>query len=98
MRVVMLVICFINSMFYKNYIMKIIEVENEVYGLYTNNFENYLMSDENYNLLVDEKKMKNYFESKQIKIQFINNTSFKVKVKNWEKVYNFYMVKNDGDK
>jgi len=98
MRIVMVFICFINSMFYKDYTMKIIEVENEVYNLYINDFEDYLMIDENYNLIIDEEKLQNYFASRKMEIQFINNTCFEVKIKKWKKIYNFYMVINNGDK
>lgn len=97
-RFFMLFIAFFMCLYFFEYIKKVTYLENKIFNLYSNNFDEYLICDENYILKIDKEKMINDYADMGYEIVFYDNIHFKVAfdfIFNIEKEYYFYMVIND---
>lgn len=101
MKLIILFIGLINSIFYFRYNNKIIDIENVIHSLYINDFYEYLTFDIDCNLLIDEDKLEEYLSSYGYEVivrkengNLIINIGFKYIIE-FQKEYSFYVVKND---
>lgn len=99
MRLLMIILVLFCNMQTNSYTKDMIYVENIVNGLYITSFRDYLKSDNNYNLKIDEEKLKGYMIENGIDIEFFESDtfiSFELSFKTFNKKYEYYMVKNYG--
>jgi len=100
MKVLMLVIALFFCVTLKIYIGEIIDLENEVFILYSSNFEDYLIVNNDYELVINKEKLENYFVKKGYKIVFYDDLHFEIGFDyliDYKREHYFYMVINDGD-
>lgn len=76
------------------------EVDDKIYAMYVNDFEDYLYLDNNYNLSIDKDRFKEEMKSDLYEIVIIDDCNFKFKIKfnyfiMYEKEYYFYLEKSN---
>lgn len=102
MKVVTIIAILFSCFYIYIFIDRTNEVEMLVYTLYVEGFEDLYFIDENYNLLIDKQKVKNYFKNKGYKVTFIEdgNAHFYIQYKSvlsYKKEYYFYVEKRYGN-
>ena len=68
-----------------------------VYEMYTNNFKDYVIINEDYDFCFNKEKLKEYLEGKGYMVDFKSEQTFIVYFKyivEFEKEYSFYLEKN----
>lgn len=97
----MFIVCLFWCCLMFDYNKSCIKIENIIYELYYDSFKDYLTIDSNNRLLIDNEGLQKYFVLKNYAAEiFFKNNIVKIKFKlnnifEKEKVFSFYMVRND---